>query len=49
MPPEDCDDLRQELFLNYLERKDRFDPARGSYKTFVSCLARNRAASLPAA
>ncbi len=46
MAPEDCDDLKQELFLKYLERKDRFDPARGSYKTFVSCLVRNRAASL---
>ncbi|MBI4910950.1 MAG: sigma-70 family RNA polymerase sigma factor [Acidobacteria bacterium] len=46
MTPEDCDDLTQELFLKYLERKDGFDPARGSYKTFVSCLIRNRAASL---
>ena len=46
MTPEDCADLRQELFLKYLERKDRFDPLRGSYKTFVSCLVRNRAASL---
>ena len=46
MPPEDCDDLKQELFLKYLERKDGFDAARGSYKTFVNCLVRNRAASL---
>jgi RNA polymerase sigma factor (sigma-70 family) len=46
MPPDDCDDLKQELFLKYLERKEGFDPARGSYKTFVSCLVRNRAASL---
>ena len=46
MPPEDCDDLKQELFLKYLERKDGFDAGRGSYKTFVNCLVRNRAASL---
>jgi RNA polymerase sigma-70 factor (ECF subfamily) len=45
-PPDDREDLKQELFLKYLERKDGFDPARGSYKTFVSCLVRNRAASL---
>lgn len=45
-PPGDRQDLKQELFLKYLERKDGFDPARGSYKTFVSCLVRNRAASL---
>jgi len=45
-PPDDREDLKQELFLKYLERKDGFDAARGSYKTFVSCLVRNRAASL---
>ena len=45
-PPGDREDLKQELFLKYLERRDGFDPARGSYKTFVSCLVRNRAASL---
>jgi RNA polymerase sigma-70 factor (ECF subfamily) len=45
-PIDDRDDLKQELFLKYREREHKFDPARGSYKTFVSSLIRNRAMSM---
>jgi RNA polymerase sigma-70 factor, ECF subfamily len=43
---QDRDDLIQQLFLEYLERIGRFDPERGSYKTFVNCLIRNQAISI---
>ena len=44
--PDDREDLIQQLFLEYLERQDGFDPGRGRYKTFVNCLVRNQVASL---
>ena len=44
--PDDREDLIQQLFLEYLERLDEFDPGRGRYKTFVNCLVRNQVASL---
>jgi len=43
---DDCEDLEQQLFLEYWKRIGRFDPERGTYKTFISRLIRNRAASL---
>jgi len=43
---DDREDLRQHLFLEYWKRIGRFKHDRGTYKTFINRLIRNRAASL---
>jgi DNA-directed RNA polymerase specialized sigma24 family protein len=43
---EDREDLEQQLFLEYWKRVGRFNRERGTYKTFINRLVRNRAASL---
>lgn len=40
--PSGIDDYRQELVLHLLQRWDRFDPSRGSVRTFVRRLVENR-------
>ncbi|WP_439630594.1 sigma-70 family RNA polymerase sigma factor [Gemmata sp.] len=37
--PQDREDLEQELALHVLERRDRFDPARGTWPAFAHRLA----------
>jgi RNA polymerase sigma factor (sigma-70 family) len=43
---DDREDLEQQLFLEYWKRAGRFNSERGTYKTFINRLIRNRAASL---
>jgi len=43
---DDREDLGQELFLQYWKRVGKFKRERGTYKTFINRLIRNRAASL---
>jgi len=43
---DDREDLEQELFLAYWKRVGKFKRERGTYKTFINRLIRNRAASL---
>jgi DNA-directed RNA polymerase specialized sigma24 family protein len=43
---EDREDLEQQLFLEYWKRAGRFNRERGTYKTFINRLVRNRASSL---
>ena len=38
-----AEDLAQETFLAYVRRPERFDPARGSVKTYLFAIARNLA------
>jgi len=38
-----AEDLTQETFLNFVRRPDRFDPARGSLKSYLFAIARNLA------
>ncbi|MBI3681129.1 MAG: sigma-70 family RNA polymerase sigma factor [Acidobacteria bacterium] len=45
-PPDDLDDLRQELLLDYLRRKPRFDETRGEPDGFARGVMRNQAAAL---
>lgn len=40
---EDAEDVTQEVFLKASERGDLFDPDRGSVKTWLATMARNRA------
>ena len=42
------DDIEQELMLDLLRRKDRFDPARASFDTFADRVIQHRVASLTA-
>lgn len=44
--PDDWEDLRQELLLDYVRRQPRFDPARGDQRGFVFGVLRNHAAKL---
>ncbi len=46
--PDDWEDLRQELLLDYVRRQPRFDPARGDQRGFVFGVLRNHAAKLAA-
>jgi RNA polymerase sigma-70 factor (ECF subfamily) len=41
--PEAAEDLAQEVFLALLRNPDRFDPARGTLRTFLLAIARNLA------
>ena len=43
---DEMDDVCNDVYCEFLKRKHRFDPARGSYSTFVSCVIRNRVASI---
>src|SRR5687768_15090224 len=43
---DEMDDVCNDVYCEFLKRKHRFDPARGAYSTFVSCLIRNRLASV---
>ena len=45
-PPDEVDDLRQELLLDFLRRAPRFDETRGEWPGFVRGVMRNRAATL---
>ena len=45
-PPDDLDDLKQELLLDYLRRSPRFDERRGERGAFVRGVMRNQAAVL---
>jgi RNA polymerase sigma-70 factor (ECF subfamily) len=47
--PDDWEDLRQELLLDYVRRQPRFDPARGDQRGFVFGVLRNQAAKLATA
>jgi RNA polymerase sigma-70 factor (ECF subfamily) len=47
--PDDWEDLRQELLLDYVRRQPRFDPARGDQRGFVFGVLRNHAAKLATA
>lgn len=44
--PDDWEDLRQELLLDYVRRQPKFDPARGDQRGFVFGVLRNHAAKL---
>jgi hypothetical protein len=44
--PDDWEDLRQELLLDYVSRQPKFDPARGDQRSFVFGVLRNHAAKL---
>jgi len=44
--PDDWDDLRQELLLDYLRRHPRFDPERGNHDGFACGVLRHQAAKL---
>jgi len=44
--PQDLEDLRQEILLDYLRRAPRFDPARGDRDAFVRGVMRNHATVL---
>lgn len=46
--PDDWGDLRQEMFLDLLQRLPRFRPERGDWQGFVRGVMRNRAATLAA-
>jgi RNA polymerase sigma-70 factor (ECF subfamily) len=43
---DDWDDLRQEMFLDLLQRLPRFQPERGDWPGFVRGVMRNRSAAL---
>jgi DNA-directed RNA polymerase specialized sigma24 family protein len=43
---DEVEDVCNDVYCKFLKRKHRFDPARGSYSTFISCLIRNRIASV---
>ena len=45
---DDWEDLRQELLLDYVERRPRFSPERGDHRGFAFGVLRNRAAKLAA-
>jgi RNA polymerase sigma-70 factor (ECF subfamily) len=47
--PDDWEDLRQELLLDYVRRQPRFDPERGHQRGFVFGVLRNHAAKLATA
>jgi RNA polymerase sigma-70 factor (ECF subfamily) len=47
--PDDWEDLRQELLLDYVRRQPRFDPARGDQRGFVFGVLRNHAVKLATA
>jgi RNA polymerase sigma-70 factor (ECF subfamily) len=44
--PDDWEDLRQELLLDYVRRQPRFDPARGHQRGFAFGIVRHHAAKL---
>jgi RNA polymerase sigma-70 factor (ECF subfamily) len=44
--PDDWEDLRQELLVDYLERLPQFDPSRGDARGFMFGVVRHRAAQL---
>lgn len=48
LPGMDKDDIEQELMLDLLRRKDRFDPRRASFDTFADRVIQHRVASLTA-
>jgi RNA polymerase sigma-70 factor (ECF subfamily) len=41
--PDSADDIAQDVFLALLRHPERFDPARGSLRTFLLAIARNLA------
>lgn len=45
---DDWEDLRQELLLDYMKRRPRFNPGRGAHRGFVHGVLRNQAAKLAA-
>lgn len=47
--PDDWDDLRQELLLDYLRRHPKFDPERGNHQGFACGVLRHHAAKLATA
>ncbi|MGC8761943.1 MAG: hypothetical protein ACP5VC_18470 [Bryobacteraceae bacterium] len=44
--PDDWEDLRQEMLLDYVRRQSKFDPARGDQRGFVFGVLRKHAAKL---
>lgn len=48
LPSMDKEDIEQELMLDLLRRRDRFDPDRASFDTFADRVVINRVASLTA-
>ena len=48
LPGMDKEDIEQELMLDLLRRRDRFDPDRASFDTFADRVITNRVASLTA-
>lgn len=48
LPGMDKEDIEQELMLDLLRRRDRFDPDRASFDTFADRIVTNRVASLTA-
>lgn len=46
LPLEEWDDLRQELLLDYLRRRDRYQSGRGEHRGFIYGVVRNRASRL---
>lgn len=41
--PEDCEECAQDVLWEFLQGPDKWDPARGSEKTYLCMLARSRA------
>ncbi len=46
LTPADREDLQQELLLDLLEHRAKFDPAKGSANTFTGVVSKNRATEL---
>jgi DNA-directed RNA polymerase specialized sigma24 family protein len=46
LPCAERDDLRQELLLDYLRRRDRYQSGRGEHRGFIYGVVRNRASRL---
>lgn len=46
LKPHDLPDLRQELLLHVVRRSTRFDPARGTWPAFLTCLLSRKATSM---
>jgi len=46
IPRMDADDLEQDLMLDLLQRRDRYDPSRASFETFAEYIVNHRIATL---
>ena len=46
VPQDELEDVCNDVYCEFLKRKPRFDPSRGSQTTFTSCVVRNLVASV---